>query len=172
MSSPMAIKRRKFLGLGLSGFAGVSLSRWFPLRARAAAENSKANSVSAIQSAKETTYWDRTDRFEDKLKLLEAAWQRKDFRLARALAHSLRSTAIQAQAEEESPGTPLFSAARHEMVEPLPAAWRNWAQGWKYCKVLTLEETIGQGRPPEPVEVLLSFPAEQVTSLARESSAT
>ena len=136
----MAIKRRKFLGLGLSGFAGVSLPRWFPLRARAATGSAK--SVGTIQSAKETTYWDRTDRFEEKLKLLRTAWQRKDFRLARALAHSLRSTAIQAQAEEEGPGTPLFSAARHEMVESLPAAWRNWAQGWKYCKVLTLEETI------------------------------
>jgi metal-sulfur cluster biosynthetic enzyme len=162
----MAIKRRKFLGLGLSGFAGVSLSRWFPLRARAATGSAK--SVGTIQSAKETTYWDRTDRFEEKLKLLRTAWQRKDFRLARALAHSLRSTAIQAQAEEEGPGTPLFSAARHEMVESLPAAWRNWAQGWKYCKVLTLEETIGKARPAEPVEVLLSFPSEQVTSLARE----
>src|SRR5206468_1103930 len=96
--------------------------------------NPAAKSVGAVEPAKETTYWDRTDRFEEKLRLLEAAWQRRDFRLARALAHSLRSTAIQAQAEEESPGTPLFSAARHETVESLPARWRNWAQGWKYCK--------------------------------------
>src|ERR1043166_4074307 len=113
----MAIKRRKFFGLGLSGIGGFSLARLLPLRARAATADSNSKAVGAVQSLKETTYWERTDGFEEKLKLLEGAWQRKDFRLARALAHSLRSTAIQAQAEEEGPGTPLFSAARHEMVE-------------------------------------------------------
>src|SRR5436190_22053632 len=164
----MAIKRRKFLGIGLSGFAGISLPSWFPLRARAATTNPTATSVGAIQSAKEITYWDRTDRFEEKVKLLEAAWQRKDFRLARALAHSLRSTAIQAQAEEESPGNPLVPATRFETLNALPSPWRNWAKGWKYYKALTLEETIGQERQGEPVELLLSFPTEQVTSLTRE----
>src|SRR5438477_4158573 len=136
----MLIKRRKFLGLGLSGCAGFSLPRLFQLRARAATDNLKAKSVGAIQSATETTYWDRTDRFEEKMKLLGAAWQRKDFRLARALAHSLRSTAFQAQAEEESPGTPLAAAARYEKVDSLPSPWRNWAKGWKYYKTLTLDE--------------------------------
>lgn len=162
------ITRRAFLGLGLSGFAGWSLPGLARFRAQAAAETSKSNAAAAIQTASETTYWDRTDRFEEKLKLLEAAWQRKDFRLARALAHSLRSTAIQAQAEEESPGTPLVAAARYETVETLLVPWRNWARGWKYYKTLTLGETIGQERPAEPVEVLLSFPAGQVTSLTRE----
>src|SRR2546425_11923338 len=167
-ASPMAIKRRKFLGIGLSGFAGFSLPRLFQLRARAATGNPNAKSVGSIPPAKETTYWDRTDRFEEKMKLLEAAWQRKDFRLARALAHSLRGTAIQAQTEEESPGTPLVAAARYEKVDALPSAWRNWAKGWKYYKTLTLDEMIGQERQGEPVEVLLSFPTEQATSLTRE----
>src|SRR2546428_5664189 len=142
----MAIKRRKFLGIGLSGFAGVSLAKLFQLRARAATSNPTAKSVGAIQPAKETTYWERTDRFDEKLKLLEAAWKRKDFRLARALAHSLRSTAIQAQAEEESPGTPLAAAARYEKVDSLPSPWRDWAKGWEYFKALTLEGMIGQER--------------------------
>jgi metal-sulfur cluster biosynthetic enzyme len=136
--------------------------------AHAATGDAAAQSVPSVQSLKETTYWERTDRFEEKVKLLEAAWQRKDFRLARALAHSLRSTAIQAQAEEENPGTPLLPAGRHQKVESLPAAWRNWAQGWKFCKVLFLEEPIGLARMSEPVEVLLTFPAEQVTFLTRE----
>lgn len=164
----LPLKRRTFLGLGLSGVAGLSLSGLARLRAQAAAEKSTSNAAEAIQTVSETTYWDRTDRFEEKLKLLEAAWQRKDFRLARALAHSLRNTAIQAQAEEESPGTPLSAAARFETVDSLPSPWRNWAKGWKYFKTLTLDETIGQERPAEPVEVLLSFPTEQVTSLTRE----
>ena len=116
----------------------------------------------------ETTYSERTDSFEEKLRLLEAAWRKKDFRLARSLAHSLRHTAMQAQAEEESPGQPLAAPAQFAAVESLPAPWRTWAKGWKYSRAIHLDETLGIARPPEPVEVLLSFPAEQVTSLARE----
>ena len=168
---PGPIKRRKFLGIGLSGFAGASLPGLLPLRAPAAAEKPKATPTVEAPATKETSHWERTDPFEEKMKLLAAAWQRKDFRLARALAHSLRSTAIQAQAEEEIPGTPLMAAARFETVASLPAPWRRWAEGWKYCKALTLDEAIGQERPPEPVEVLLSFPAAQVTSLARVPTA-
>jgi metal-sulfur cluster biosynthetic enzyme len=152
----------------LSGGAGLSLSEFSKLNAPAAADKQNPKSDDAIQTGKETTYWDRTDRFEEKMRLLEAAWQKKDFRLARALAHSLRSTAIQAQSEEESPGTPLVPASRFEALESLPPPWRSWAKGWKYCKLLTLDETIGQARAMEPVEVLLSFPAEQVTLLTRE----
>jgi len=164
----MPIKRRKFLGIGISGFAGFTLPRFFQSRAHAAAGNAAAESSRPVQSAKETTYWDRTERFEEKLKLLEAAWQRKDFRMTRALTHSLRSTAVQAQAEEENPGTPLFPASRYQKVESLPSHWRSWAEGWKYCRTLVLDETIGDARADEPVEVLLSFPAEQVHLLTRE----
>jgi len=162
----MAIKRRKFLGIGLSGFAGLTLPEFLQSHAGAAAGN--RTTTNPVQTAKETTYWDRTERFEEKLKLLEAAWQRKDFRMTRALTHSLRSTAIQAQAEEEDPGTPLMAAAQFHKVESLPAYWRSWAEGWNYCRILVLEETIGEARSDEPVEVLLSFPAEQVHSLTRE----
>lgn len=116
----------------------------------------------------EHTYSQRTDSFEEKMALLEAAWRNKDFRLARALTQSLRSTVVQTQIEEESPGTPLMPAAQFETVDSLPQAWRNWALGWKYCKAVNLEETAGLARPPEPVEILLSCPAEQATSLARE----
>ena len=164
----MSIKRRNFLGLGLSGLAGSSLLGLFQARAQGAAEKPKANAVAAIPTAKETVDGGRTDAFAEKMKLLEAAWQRKDFRLARALAHSLRTTIVQAQAEEESPGTPLVGAASFAPVASLPAAWQTWAHGWSYCKALTLEETISLARSTEPVEVLLSFAAEQVTSLARE----
>jgi hypothetical protein len=116
----------------------------------------------------ETKYSDRTDSFEEKLRLIETAWRKKDYRLARSLAHSLRHSAMQAQAEEESPGQPVGAAGQAELVESLPAAWRAWARGWKHCRALHLDEPLGVERPPEPVEVLLSFPAEQVASLARE----
>ncbi len=114
----------------------------------------------------ETKYWERTDTFGEKLRLLEAAWRDKSFRLVRALTHSLRDTAIQAQMEEESPGAPLRAGI--EMVESLPAPWKRWAQGWKYCRAVHLDETLGVERPSEPVELLLSVPADQAVSLARE----
>src|SRR5256885_2159904 len=114
----------------------------------------------------ENTYWERTDSFEEKMRLLDAAWRKKDFRLARSLAHSLRHTTMQAQAEEGSPGQPLPPPAHFDLVESLPAPWRFWARGWKYCRAIHLDETLGIERPLEPIEVLLSFPADQVTSLA------
>src|SRR5262245_31239252 len=95
----------------------------------------------------ENSYWERTDKFEEKLRLLEAAWRRKDFRLARALTHSLRDTAIQAQVEEENPGIPLFPAARFDTVDSLPAPWKEWARGWKYFRAVHLDETLGVERP-------------------------
>lgn len=116
----------------------------------------------------ENTYWERTEPFEEKLRLLEAAWRKRDFRLARALTHSLRDTAVQAQQEEESLGTPLMAAEQFEKVEALPPAWRAWALGWRFFKIVHLDETLGVERPPEPVELLLSFPAAKVASLARE----
>ena len=85
--SPGPIKRRTFLGLGLTGVAGLSLPGLTRLKAQTAAGKPASKAAEAVQAASETTYWDRTDRFEEKLKLLEAAWQRKDFRLARALAN-------------------------------------------------------------------------------------
>jgi hypothetical protein len=114
----------------------------------------------------ETGYWDRTDSFQEKLKLLEAACQRKDYRLVRALAHSIRNTAIQAQADEE-PAPPPLDAPVQE-VWSLPAGWREWAKGWSYFQVVALDETIGQNRPPEPVEINLTVPASQCASLMRE----
>jgi metal-sulfur cluster biosynthetic enzyme len=116
----------------------------------------------------ENTYWERTEPFEEKLRLLEDAWRKRDFRLVRALTHSLRDTAIQAQHEEESPGTPLMPPEQHAEVAALPPEWRSWALGWKYFQVVHLDEMLGVERPPEPVELLLSFPAAKVTSLARE----
>ena len=68
----------------------------------------------------ENTYWERTEPFEEKLRLLEDAWRKRDFRLVRALTHSLRDTAIQAQHEEESPGTPLMPPEQHAEVAALP----------------------------------------------------
>ncbi len=110
----------------------------------------------------------RTDSFEIKMKLLEAAWKNGDYDLVRSLTHSLRDTAIQTQVESASPGKSLLASAQFQLVSSLDPAWQQWGQGWKYVKQISVAETAGESRSFEPVEVLLSFPAEQVTSLARE----
>lgn len=111
---------------------------------------------------------ERTDPFAEKIRLLEAAWKQKDYRLAQALTHSLRSTVLQTQAEEEAPVEPLVGADPFQTIASLPEPWRQWAAGWQYAKSLTLQETAGLDHSREPVEVPLSFRAEQVTSIARE----
>lgn len=114
----------------------------------------------------ESKYWERTDTFEEKIKLLEAAWSRKDFRLARALTDSLRNTALQAQVEEDRP--PSTAQMREETVASLPPSWRAWAQGWSHFQAFSLTEQAGQNRPPEPVELTLIVPTDHATSLGRE----
>ena len=110
----------------------------------------------------------RSDPFETKLKLLESAWKQGDYDLARSLTHSLRDTVIQTQVEEQSPGVPLMEAQQFQRVSTLRPQWRAWAEGWTYFRELVIEETAGELRTSEPVEVLLSFPAEHATSLTRE----
>lgn len=110
----------------------------------------------------------RTDSFETKMKLLEAAWKRGDFDLARSLTHSLRDTVVQTQLEEQKPGELLIPAGQFQSVDSLNPEWQKWAQGWKFYKVLSVQETAGETRTSEPIEVTLSFPNEQVGSLARE----
>lgn len=158
------IKRRKFLGMGLLGFAGLTL----PLSSRAEGNNAIENFVkdSIAPFVDKTT--SQTDSFDDKIKLLQEAWAKKDFRTARALTNSIRISEIQAQAEEENFGTPLVGANQFGTVSSLPAAWKSWAKGWQYYKVVSLEEKVGIQRKAEPVEVLLSFQAAQTASLARE----
>lgn len=111
---------------------------------------------------------ERTDSFETKLRLLEAAWQRKDFDLARSLTHSLRDTVLQTQQETQDPGPATSDASAFGTVDSLPSSWTQWAAGWKFFQVITVEETAGEARTSEPVEVLFSVPANQVTSLTRE----
>ncbi len=119
-------------------------------------------------SAQENANSKRTDSFETKMKLLEEAWRRKDFDLARSLTHSLRDTVIQTQIEEQSPGLTIVPTSDFKSVQTLATAWRDWAHGWSFFKTIAVEESTGEQRKSEPVEVLLSFPADQVQSLARE----
>lgn len=110
----------------------------------------------------------RSDSFETKMRLLEAAWEMREFDLARSLTNSLRDTIVQTQHEEQSLGESLVETAQLRSVESLDMVWREWARGWKYFKTLSVEETIGEARQSEPIEITMSFPSDQVVSLARE----
>lgn len=124
--------------------------------------------LSADPVPAKTAAADRTDGFAEKMALLEEAWRKKDYRLARAVAHSLRATLEQTQIEDESPGSPLVPSTRCAAVESLPAAWRKWAGGWRFFQLVHLDETAGLARANEPVELVVSCPADQAESLQRE----
>ncbi|HQS06051.1 MAG TPA: hypothetical protein PLT16_10505, partial [Daejeonella sp.] len=158
------IKRRKFLGIGLLGMAGLSL----PFTSRGDGNNSVEKFVKNVIATETELYKKQSDSFETKIKLIEKAWAEKDYRMVRSLSDSLRNTGIQAQIEDEDPGKPLVGSGQFGTVSTLPAAWKAWANGWKYYKVIGLEEKAGIKRTAEPVEVLLAFKSEQVTSLAME----
>ncbi len=160
----LQLKRRKFLGMGLLGMAGLGL----PFRANGSNNKAVEEFVSDIVASESDLFKKHSDSFEDKMKLMQKAWDERDFRMVRSLSDSIRNTGIQAQNEYEDPGKPLLNGSQFGTVASLPAAWRTWANGWKYYKVIGLEEKTGIQRQAEPVEVLLGFRSDQVSSLARE----
>ena len=110
----------------------------------------------------------RSDSFETKMKLLKAAWERKDFELARSLTHSLRDTVLQTQSETQPAPPSLVESGNVHLVETLGESAAQWAKGWKYYKQISVEETADESRTSEPIEISLRFPQDQVTSLMRE----
>jgi metal-sulfur cluster biosynthetic enzyme len=110
----------------------------------------------------------RSDSMETKIKLLQAAWERKDFDLARSLSDTLRDTVIQTQHEQQPTLPSLIQADQFVSIDSLDRNWQEWAKGWRYLKSFTLTEPIGIQRIKEPVEIGLSFPSEQLVSLSRE----
>jgi metal-sulfur cluster biosynthetic enzyme len=132
------------------------------------AADAASDPATAARSLRETRYSDRTDSVADKLRHLEGAYRSKDFHLARALADSIRQTLQFEEQQESSIGAAVIGSEAFVPVSSLPAVWRDWARGWTYAKVLSLEETAGEARAAEPVELVTAFRADQTASLARE----
>lgn len=140
-----------------------------PLAARAAAMAPGAAPLSGESaSLKETRYWDRTDKVNEKIRLLEAAIENGKFEIAESLADSIKHTITLARQQEANPGDPALAPGPGRRVEELPEPWRRWARGWQYYQILGLSEAAGLKRSAEPVDCLLSFPASQTDMLARE----
>ena len=117
---------------------------------------------------RETTYWQRTDTFEEKMRLLGEAYRRKDYRVARSIADSIRGSLTLEQQQHASIGTPVLGADSSVPVADLLQQWREWARGWAYAKILALDETVNLDRSGEPVEIVAAFRQDQATSLMRE----
>src|SRR5688500_5460342 len=128
--------------------------------------------MASERARSETRYAERSDDVEAKLALLRTARERGDYRLAEALADSLKDGLTAERLLEGSrlstTAGPKLDAAGWRPVTELPAAWAGWAAGWSHFQVVTLEETSALAREAEPVDVGLAAPVEWCASLARE----
>jgi metal-sulfur cluster biosynthetic enzyme len=103
------------------------------------------------------------------MRLLEAAYRRRDYRVARSLADSLRQSLTLEQQQQLPLDSAVVSAANHFVpVASLPEQWREWARGWSFAKIIALDETVNLARENEPVELAVAFRADQTASLTRE----
>jgi hypothetical protein len=112
-----SMKRRKFLGMGLLGFAGMTL----PLKSKADSQNSLEDFVKNTISPFADKTTSQTDSIQEKIQLLQEALTKKDYRTARALTNSIRISEIQSQAEEEE------SAARSKAAKKKSAKGKTKA---------------------------------------------
>ena len=105
----------------------------------------------------ETTYWQRTDSFDEKMRLLNEAYRRKDYRLARSIADSLRHSLTLEQQQQAPLGEDVLPATGDISVSALPASWRDWAIrcntsavsqsdhcGWATCRRAPIELFAGR----------------------------
>ena len=116
----------------------------------------------------ETEHEHRGDSVEDKVRLLDAAHRAGDYDVAMSLAESIKDTLGFLRQVHGDPGVPAIDRDTFGKTDDLPDAWRRWAQGWSFVKVMTLSETVGLARDREPVDVALAFRADQVTDVYRE----
>ncbi|MCI0460081.1 MAG: metal-sulfur cluster assembly factor [Gemmataceae bacterium] len=111
---------------------------------------------------------ERTDSFEDKVRLLQAALAAKQYDLALSLADSIKDTLTFERHLGGNPERPQVGADHFAPVGELPEAWARWALGWSFCKSLALFETVAIERSAEPVDLAVAFRADQTTDLGRE----
>ncbi|MEX0675904.1 MAG: metal-sulfur cluster assembly factor [Pirellulales bacterium] len=111
---------------------------------------------------------DHTDGVLDKLRLFEAAYAAGNLDLAMSLAESTKETLVFERQVKGEAAQPITGAENFVAAENLPTAWANWARGWKFCKSLSLFETVGIERSGEPVDLALAFRHDQATDLGRE----
>jgi metal-sulfur cluster biosynthetic enzyme len=113
-------------------------------------------------------YEDHTDGVREKLRLLEAAYAAGKLDLAMSLAEAAKETLAFERQQEPRAAQSGIAADQFVPVADLPKPWAAWARGWKFCKPVTLFETVGVERSGEPVELDVAFPLDETTDLGRE----
>jgi metal-sulfur cluster biosynthetic enzyme len=117
----------------------------------------------------EARYAERSDDAEKKMALLRAARKRGDYRLAVALADSLKDgLAAEWRLAGGAPAAVDLAASAWLPVAALPGTWAPWASGWSWVQPVTLRESAGIARHGEPVDVLVCAPVAWCASLTRE----
>ena len=116
----------------------------------------------------------RPDAVASRASLLEAARRRGDYRLAQALADSLKD-AVTAESlldglvgAGQGAAPPALPAGGWRPVDDLPAPWARWAAGWTLYQVARVAEGAGLERAGEALDVVVAAPAGAVASLSRE----
>lgn len=112
-------------------------------------------------------YETRSDSVDVKLRHFRQALEQGRRDLAMSLLESMKDTLLY-ERQRLLPATPISGADDAVAVADLPGAWATWADGWSWCKVLTLRETEGIERVGEPVEIVVGFAADHTTDLRRE----
>ena len=111
----------------------------------------------------------RTESVQDKLRLLQRAYETKRFDLVASLADSIKdSVQFDRQTDARASVPTGLNATDVVGVGKLPKAWAAWAKGWEFCKPLRLFETVGIQRVREPVELVVGFRDQDIVDPIRE----
>ncbi len=110
----------------------------------------------------------KTYRLKGPRRTEQDAYSSGRFDLALSLAESLKDTLHCEEQLHAQPVEPLIRVDNSGLVSDLPAAWAQWAQGWKYVDCLRVAEPAGIDRVQEPVDLPLAFPLDDRSDLRRE----
>ena len=113
-------------------------------------------------------YQDRTDSLGEKLSLLQNALAAGNHELGMSLAESIKDTISFEHQLNGEVLPPQVGSDEFSPVDELPDAWAQWANGWSFCKIIAVFETVGIARDREPVDISVGFRADQTTDLQRE----
>ena len=116
----------------------------------------------------EPTHAHRTDDIDAKVEILQRAMRAGNHELALGVASSIKDTVANERMLNADPGPADLPACGWRPTGELPRTWAHWAAGWNLCQTLRLTEPIGQTRQAEPVDLLVSMPADQVMAPGRE----
>ena len=116
----------------------------------------------------EIRYEQRTDSVREKLRLLDELHRSGDHDVAMSVAESIKHTLSFERQAHSADGQQTVDAGTFGRVIDLPTAWRQWANGWAFHKVVAVSETLGLAREREPLDLVVAFRADQVTDVQRE----